>query len=226
MIVISIFFKVVLRRMVYGVLHHLTFRQIYQLNIQAIRSLIILATKQNVVSQRLVRQYWGGIGGAIGGAVVFLVIGKALGLGDRAVANLAKAGAVGGGVVGSRISYDNTVDAYRRQCEIYKLSTMRTTKSDFITLVKNNDLLGDISVIPDRGHFFHRSASLTASGKKYYSALAKSYTDDAQLKSYEQVIRNSAGTSKSDQANKLRNYKSSQADDAKLNIYGQTCDWF
>ena len=93
----------------------------------------------------------GGLAGAAIGALAGAFIGK---LANQDTKESAKRGALLGLAAGVVTGYNNGVDSYRRQCELFKVVQRRNAQAAFATLSNGKDTTGEVIISPNQGHFF------------------------------------------------------------------------
>ena len=157
----------------------------------------------------------GAIAGAIGGALIGALSGALIAKLSKSDVQLgAKRGALAGLGIGVFAGYNNGLDSFRRQCELYKVARARNADAAFISLSTGKETTGEILVSPDQGYFFVDSDQLTPAGITYFSDLARQYTAQVQVASYEQTVR--AQSARKPGLSELNTYNASAEDRAKL----------
>lgn len=128
--------------------------------------------------------------GAIAGAAIGALAGALLGKATKGDArHSAQIGALLGAGAGILVGYNAGLDSYRRQCELHRVAELNGSKVAFVSLSAGRETSGEIVVMPDQGHFYPNSDRLTETGHSFYSNLARQYTADVQVASYERTVR-------------------------------------
>lgn len=144
----------------------------------------------------------GGLLGALAGALAGALIDKMLG--NNSGGKGTKVGAVAGAALGAKVGYDRGVASANRQCEVWRAAQALATDQGFATLQIGKEAAGEILVTPDLGHFIAGTATLTPKGVAYYKSIAAQYTQEAQLRSYQQSVRTVAENAKKNERDQQR----------------------
>lgn len=153
----------------------------------------------------------GGIGGALVGALSGALIAK---LSKSDAQQGARRGALVGLGLGVIAGYSNGVDSFRRQCDLYKVARARNANAAFVSFTTGNETTGEVVITPDQGHFFNNSDQLTPAGITYFTDLARQYTSQVQIASYEQTVR--ASSARKPDLGELKTYSASPEVRTKL----------
>lgn len=153
----------------------------------------------------------GGLVGAAVGALIGALVGKAT---KSDTKQSAKRGALVGLGAGAIVGYNNGVDSYRRQCDLHKVAQRRNASAAFATLSTGKETTGEVVITPDQGHFLPNSDQLTDTGRTYFADIARQYTSQVQLASYQQTVRSTSD--KKPDLGELKTYEVSPEQRAKL----------
>lgn len=130
------------------------------------------------------------IAGAVVGALVGTLVGAILDGVTRSNNHVfMKVGALAGLTIGAVREYNNAVDTYRRQCDVFRSAQAKNAEVGVATFKEGSNIVGEIVVAPSDGFFYPNSDRLTPEGIAYFEDHARQYTIEVQLASYEATMR-------------------------------------